>query len=437
MINQILHGDNIELMKQLEDNSVDAIVTDPPYGLSFMNKKWDYDVPKIEFWQAVYRVLKPGGHVLSFGGTRTYHRMVVNLEDAGFVIRDCIVWGFGSGFPKGVNIGKAIDNKLGNERELVLLDKHYDGAKRTLKRQTENKNVYGDYKDITYIDGKVPDSVGTSEYEGWNTGLKPAVELICLARKPISENTIVDNVLKWGTGGINIDGCRIETSENENIDYNKINNGNIYGGNGIYGECENKRPPQIYKTNGRFPSNFIHDGSDEVMELFPMTGKSTGGNGSKFVNSIFYNNRLHIKVHVKTGKNGLGLGDSGSAARYFYCAKPSPKERNLGMEGFEKKQIERLQQLPDGFISSYGNIRNKPLPQANTHLTVKPISLLKYLIRLITPPNGVVLDPFCGSGTTICAAILENKNYIGMELENDYYEIAKAREKYFLNGGKL
>ena len=165
MENKLLKGNNIELLKSLEDNSVDSIVTDPPYGLSFMNKKWDYDVPSVEFWKEVYRVLKPGGHILSFGGTRTYHRMVVNIEDAGFEIRDQIMWLYGSGFPKSHNIGKAYDKKI----------------------------------EITK---------GQSEWEGWGTGMKPANEPIVLARKPF-KGTVVDNVIEWGTGGINIDGCRV------------------------------------------------------------------------------------------------------------------------------------------------------------------------------------------------------------------------------------
>jgi DNA modification methylase len=436
MINQILHGDNIELMKQLEDNTIDAVVTDPPYGLSFMNKKWDYDVPKIEFWQAVYRVLKPGGHVLSFGGTRTYHRMVVNLEDAGFVIRDCVVYGFGSGFPKGVNIGKNLDKfiKTGNDSWNGTGDSS-GGALGYSKLQHEQGYRPNDYSERHQTKYEITEEIA-KKYEGWNTGLKPAVELICLARKPISENTIVENVLKWGTGGINIDGCRVGRDQIKTQGGVKFKGENIYG---KYAECTETT------HLGRYPSNFIHDGSDEVMELFPMT--KSGGRKNDVNNNFSQKKALDNKYTfssycIKREKNPNNFTpDAGSAARYFYCAKPSPKERNLGLEGFEN-MFAKGEEIDKQIGGSYkfrldGSLDGKIPEKRNTHPTVKPISLLKYLIRLITPPNGVVLDPFCGSGTTICAAILENKNYIGMELENDYYEIAKARENYFLNGGKL
>ena len=202
-------GDNIKLLKKIPDNSVDSIVTDPPYGLSFMNKKWDYDVPSVELWKEVYRVLKPGGHVLSFGGTRTYHRMVVNMEDAGFEIRDQIMWLYAQGFPKSHNIGKAVDKKLGNDREVVGKYKHPDGsgdrkakaAVRSGVTDMGSKDGVKWNKDITK---------GETEFEGWGTALKPANEPICLARKPLSEKNVADNVLKWKTGGINIDDCRVE-----------------------------------------------------------------------------------------------------------------------------------------------------------------------------------------------------------------------------------
>ena len=192
----LFNGDNIEVIRTLPENSIDSIVTDPPYGISFMNKKWDHDVPSVEFWKEIFRVLKPGGHVLSFGGTRTYHRMVVNMEYAGFEIRDLIMWIYGSGFPKSLNIGKEVDKKLGNKREVVGVEK---GA---------GSNTFTD--GVKGLKPEYENTKGTSPYEGWGTGLKPANEPICLARKPIEEKTITDNVLKYGTGGINIDGCRID-----------------------------------------------------------------------------------------------------------------------------------------------------------------------------------------------------------------------------------
>ena len=197
---KLLKGDNMEVFKKLPDNSIDSCVTDGPYGLSFMNKKWDYDVPSVEFWKEVWRVLKPGGHILSFGGTRTYHRMVVNIEDAGFEIRDQIMWLYGSGFPKSHNIGKAVDKLEGNEREVV------GSINQPRMNNDFGKGIHNE-RQIKELEL----TKGTSEYEGWGTALKPANEPICLARKPLSEKSVAENVLKWGTGGINIDGCRIGT----------------------------------------------------------------------------------------------------------------------------------------------------------------------------------------------------------------------------------
>ena len=197
---KLMKGDNMKSLKELPDNSIDSVVTDGPYGLSFMNKKWDYDVPSVEFWKEVYRVLKPGGHVLSFGGTRTYHRMVVNIEDAGFEIRDQIQWLYGSGFPKSHNIGKAVDKLEGNEREVV----GSKGTYRDIRSGSLDAQLTEDRDRIEVLETKA-----TSPYEGWGTALKPANEPICVARKPLSEKSVAENVLKWGTGGINVDGSRV------------------------------------------------------------------------------------------------------------------------------------------------------------------------------------------------------------------------------------
>jgi site-specific DNA-methyltransferase (adenine-specific) len=213
-------GDNIKSLQKLPDNSIDSIVTDPPYGLSFMGKKWDYDVPSVEFWKEVYRVLKPGGHVLSFGGTRTYHRMVVNIEDAGFEIRDQIMWLYGSGFPKSHNIGKAVDKIQGNDREVVGEMKGAGSTGTTyISGQDHHDGLDKGVFKSSYIGTK-----GQSPYEGWGTALKPANEPICVARKPLSEKSVAENVLKWGTGGINIDGCRVEYKSDDDISgWNKKN----------------------------------------------------------------------------------------------------------------------------------------------------------------------------------------------------------------------
>ena len=417
---RLLLGDNIESLKQLEDNSVDSIVSDPPYGLSFMGKKWDYDVPSVEFWREVYRVLKPGGHVLSFGGTRTYHRMAVNIEDAGFEIRDQIQWLYGSGFPKSHNIGKSVDKIRGNDRDVVgtkiqnNFDK-YDTSMMTKEHRDIDTELYKSI-DITK---------GNSEWEGWGTALKPANEPICLARKPLSEKTIVDNVLRWGTGGINIDKCRISTNELKPGKTNGfIDSSDIYGG----GKSQEYTPNE----EGRFPANIILD-EEAGKVLDEQSGISKGNDFiGKPGGNTFGGNKM--------GENVVGkwFGDKGGASRFFYQAKVGKKERNMGLDAFEEKQS-RMKNNDDSntdyknekVAAKYQAIKS---PAKNIHPTVKPVSLMVYLCRLITPPNGIVLDPFMGSGSTGIAANLEGFSFIGMEMDEDYFKIAEARiedyEKY-------
>ena len=417
---QLLNGNNLDLLKTLPDNSVDSIVTDPPYGLSFMNKKWDYDVPSVEFWKEVYRVLKHGGHVLSFGGTRTYHRMVVNIEDAGFEIRDQIMWLYGSGFPKSLNIGKAIDKIEGNEREVVGEKKRGDVQKAKEKgvgylADVANRN---NVKQFGY--GTETITKGESEWEGWGTALKPANEPICLARKPLSEKSIAENVLKHGTGGINIDGCRVGLHDGDDA---------RLGGNGSW--KTDKSAKNVYSGGyvgdviessslGRFPANVIHDGSDEVLEGFPDNKGAFAPvkSGQKGFGGEIYGKYAHAGDDGQTFYND-GLG---SASRFFYCAKASKDDRNDGLKGFE---IKRPDNRTDVGMGSF--VEKGLQPQANFHPTVKPTELMRYLCRLITPPNGIVLDPFMGSGSTGKGAILEGFDFIGMELDPEYIEIAKAR----------
>jgi DNA modification methylase len=368
---KLINSDCLKEMKTLEDNSVDSIVTDPPYGLKFMGKKWDYDVPSKEIWIEALRVLKPGGHLLSFGGSRTYHRMAVAIEDAGFEIRDQIMWVYGSGFPKSHNISKAINKIDGVEFE----EKPASGV----GFMNENDDGYNTTKNQLIQKGN--SSERASKWEGWGTATKPAHEPICMARKPLEEKTVANNVLEWGTGGINIDESRVGTGGGtaKGTFPNGDSNG-IYG-NGLNGSCEIKDIGM-----GRFPANFIHDGSDEVVGLFPDTGKSTGGNIGVKGNDVY-------GKYGESVKGNPGFGDSGSAARFFYCAKASKRERGEG----------------------------------NNHATVKPLKLMEYLIRLITPPQGTVLDPFMGSGTTGIAAKNLGFNFIGIELDQEYFEIAKNR----------
>ena len=400
-------GDNIESLKKMPDNYVDSVVTDPPYGLKFMGKKWDYEVPSIEFWKEVYRVLKPGGHVLSFGGTRTYHRMVVNIEDAGFEIRDQIQWIYGSGFPKSLNIGKAVDKIQGNEREVVGRQKYH---------RNHNDSAMDEYKrpcDIERQNGFDIDK-GTSPHEGWGTALKPANEPICLARKPISEDTIAANVLKWGTGGINIDGCRVG---NELISSGKSK---VVGGGRL--NLENTRV-DIKETfsEGRFPANIIFD--EEAAKMLDEQSGVSKGKPSYQTKTGGYQDK-YVGGDLENGVDYKGYTDQGGASRFFYCAKVSKAERNKGLDGFEDKVIEGRDPGQDERAVAF---KKRPTPTKNTHPTVKPIKLMSYLCRLITPKNGIVLDPFMGSGSTGISAKLEGFDFIGMEMDEEYYKIAEAR----------
>lgn len=400
----IYHGDSLEVLKSFPDNSIDSVVTDPPYGLSFMGKRWDYDVPSVELWKEVLRVLKPGGHALIACGTRTQHRMAVNIEDAGFEIRDVISWVYGSGFPKSLNIGNAIDKIQGNEREPL----------KTYIRCGTSGGIKGKRVHI-----KKTVSRGTSKYEGWGTALKPACEFFTLARKPISEKNIAENVLKWGTGGINIDGCRV--GEREKEQFTGLKNGTINAYGNYFYEKSDKPLPL-----GRFPANFIHDGSDEVMRLFPETSAPGGYPKGTFEKD----SNCYGKFNGITRGERFTFDNGGSAARFFYCAKASPSERNEGLEEFEAKEVER--DFGTNNIAIKRSERQFAKMQ-NFHPTVKPLALMQYLIRLITPPDGVVLDCFAGSGTTGVAAVKERKKYILIEREEEYIKIIEARVKHTEN----
>lgn len=424
-VNQIIHGDNLEILKTFADNSIDSIVTDPPYGLSFMNKHWDYDVPSVELWKECLRVLKPGGHLLSFAGTRTYHRMTVRIEDAGFEIRDMISWIYGSGFPKSLDIGKAIDKMKGVEREVIGTKKSPDGRDYSIENAV-NKGEFGGentFKKSGMNLNKLIATKGNSEYEGWGTALKPACEPICVARKPVN-GTIANNVLEYGTGGINIDGCRIGTSGARN---NGSKNGTL-GSNsiGYYKPTEK----QDYNM-GRFPANIIFDEIAGVMldEMSGELGKSQGGN-SRAIQKNCYND-YGKNYDNKPDKISCGFNDKGGASRFFYCAKASKAERNGGLEGFEEQLTSASEFRPNHLDKTMqgenGNPYGRWTPVKNNHPTVKPLKLMQYLVRLVTPPNGVCLDPFCGSGTTLMACVKEGFNYIGLEREADYVKIAEAR----------
>lgn len=328
---QLINGNSLIKLKNIESESITSIVTDPPYEIGFMGKKWDNTgiAYSSELWIECLRVLKPGGFLLSFSSARTYHRMACAIEDSGFEIRDMIEWIYGSGFPKSLDLGKH-DEK----------------------------------------------------FKGIGTSLKPAHEPICMARKPLFENTVLKNFEIYSAGALNIDKCRIEHSEKEVITNRTApkSNGSKMG---LFTEKDKYASPNLL---GRFPSNLIHDGSDEILELFPFTKTGGGDRRANKIGSIF-------KIKETRNEPSNFESNSGSASRFFYCAKPSKSER--------------------GYF--------------NTHPTVKPLKLMEYLIKMVTPENGIVLDPFMGSGTTGIACSILGFSFIGIELEKESFDIAQNR----------
>lgn len=435
----IYHGDCLAVLKTLPDNSVDSIVTDPPYGLSFMGKKWDYDVPSVEVWAECLRVLKPGGYLLAFAGTRTQHRMAVRIEDAGFEIRDMIAWVYGSGFPKSLDVSKAIDKAGGasprEQSELLRAKRERAGFTReqvaehvgctsssvrdweegraravgapvefivpSVEYRAKLAGLLGYSADERRLIGAAPDrrgdgtvyGVGHSgelraggnteaarQWQGWGTALKPALEPITVARKPLI-GTVSENVLAHGTGALNIEGCRVGDEVLPAMTAGQAKIGTFERGVMVTPE-----------RTGRWPANLIHDGSEEVLAGFPGDAES-------------------------------------SAARYFYCAKASKADRDAG-----------LSHLPTVTADPYGQHRGRrmdgndtridgkpPAVGKNHHPTVKPTDLMRYLCRLVTPPGGTVLDPYTGSGSTGKAAVLEGFRFLGIEREAEYVAVARAR----------
>jgi len=426
---KLLLGDSVDKLKELDDNSIDSIVTDPPYGLSFMGKKWDYDVPSQEIFEECLRVLKPGGYLLSFAGSRTYHRMAVRVEDAGFEIRDQIMWIYGSGFPKSMNIGKAMDKVQGNEREVVGKKGGKIDFSKTKKGDTSFYETAWDNKD--YVELEI--TKGNSPYEGWGTALKPAHEPIVMARKPLSEKTVVNNVLEWGTGGINIDASRVGTTTKTNGGKANKENNRIAANGGYVNDVSSQE-----HNYGRFPANIIFDEeAGKILDEQSGISKSTGGrSGNK---EGVGQNGIYGQYSGEVRDENPGLGDTGGASRFFYCPKTSKKDRNEGLENFEGKQIgtynahssdlENYGGSSLGAASMSGN-NKMPQPKQNFHPTVKPTDLMLYLIRLVTPTGGTTLDPFMGSGSTGKAAVRGGFDFIGIEREKEYMEIAEARIQY-------
>jgi len=402
---EIKHGDCLEVMRGMADNSVDAVVTDPPYGLSFMGKRWDYDVPSEEVWRECLRVLKPGGHLLAFAGTRTQHRMAVRIEDAGFEIRDMIAWVYGSGFPKSHNIAKAIDREAG---ERGAVGKRFVAAGGELPSPERN-----------YVDPPIV-LESARQWQGWGTALKPALEPITVARKPFS-GTVAANVLEHGTGALNIDACRVETTEvgerrEKDPERMKHPDWRMTGGSTGSGASSEL---------GRWPANLIHDGSEEVLAGFPQS-KGTASGGSPDRNSK--SSEAYWGEGgggFKGGRSTVAHGDNGSAARFFYCAKASKADRDEGCE--ELPEVECGMMEDDAYPIKTGSGNLRETQRRNHHPTVKPTALMRYLCRLVTPQSGTVLDPFMGSGSTGKAAVLEGFEFIGIEREAEYVAIAEAR----------
>jgi DNA modification methylase len=403
-------GDCLAVLKAMEPNSVDSIVTDPPYGLSFMGKKWDYDVPSKEIWAECLRVLKPGGHLLAFAGTRTQHRMAVNIEDAGFEIRDMIAWVYGSGFPKSLDVSKAIDKSAGAKREVI--GKRVGGLK-VAQVTTDITNCRYSAKDGE-LPITAPSTPEAKKWEGYGTALKPALEPITLARKPLSEKNVASNVLKWGTGCINIDGCRVGTEDNLDRPSGHL-----------FNHATDWKTDFVSKGLGRFPANFIHDGSQLVMDLFPDGAKPRPERRGK------RGGRTLHEGGWKKDTDGVWPADNGgSAARFFYCPKANKKDRD---EGCENMPLVTHQSGMGGDMPTddEGNDRDRFKAQSrNHHPTVKPTDLMRYLCRLVTPQGGIVLDPFMGSGSTGKAAMLEGFGFVGIEREQEYLDIAKARIEF-------
>lgn len=394
-------GDCLEILRTLPDCSVDSIVTDPPYGLGkepdaramladwlatghhdvkgsgFMGKAWDAFVPQPALWRECLRVLKPGGHLLAFFGTRTQDIGTLAIRLAGFEIRDSIAWVYGSGFPKSLDVSKAVDATIlhggSSSRKIKKAIEGRPGDARTTGLLPNNGIMSGEMRGGSTNDNPATDAA--RQWKGWGTALKPALEPITVARKPL-EGTVAANVLAHGTGALNIDGCRVGTE-----------GGTTRSGQAPYAASGWRTGHEIVGLNaGRWPANLIHDGSDEVVSRFPAAGGGFGKRGRRDGATVG-------EFGMGATMEVVGYGDTGSAARFFYCAKASKSDRGAD----------------------------------NNHPTVKPTALMRYLCRLVTPPGGLVLDPFMGSGSTGKAAMAEGFRFIGIEREPSYFDIACRR----------
>jgi site-specific DNA-methyltransferase (adenine-specific) len=373
----IYSGDCLTVLAELPDASVDAVVTDPPYELGFMGKGWDASgiAYRVDLWAEALRVLKPGGHLLAFGGTRTWHRLACAIEDAGFEVRDSIAWMYGSGFPKSLDVSKAIDKAAGAERRIV-------GSKVTGRALGGSNWRDGDAGGQEVVPVTAPATDAAREWSGWGTALKPAHEPIVVARKPLV-GTVAANVLEHGTGALNIDGCRVAHTGSENMDATQAPSRSTFSA------AARDWTTPTYKPGGRWPANVVLD-EDQAAELDQQSGVSTStpfAAGTRRSGGILGNT---------TGRREpMGHNDSGGASRFFYVAKAPAKER--------------------------------PKVDGTAHPTVKPLTLMRWLCRLVTPPDGVILEPFAGSGTTVEAALMEGFRVVAIEREADYLPLIQAR----------
>lgn len=385
----IINGDCLEVMRGMADASVTAIVTDPPYALNFMGKGWDKVLPPVDVWREALRVLKPGGMLLAFGGTRTSHRLTCSIEDAGFQIRDSIMWLYGSGFPKSQDISKAMDKAAGAEREVGPIDP--DRAGRLVNQSSDYKTDAGWSAGNRKVTIDPPSTDAAKKWAGYGTALKPAHEPIVMAMKPI-EGTYVANALEHGVAGINVDGCRVPTASGdyEHPGSKKMGRAAINSWNAaeVGNEKPNQSPPD---AAGRWPANIVHDGSDEVMDQFPDAAGQQGD---------LKETGRDRPGHGRFGEMGPPAAhkarqdESKSASRFFYCAKASKKDRGEG----------------------------------NAHPTVKPTELMRWLVRMVKMPTGtIILDPFAGSGSTGVACALEGIDFVGIEIDEGYADMARSR----------
>lgn len=456
-MSKLILGDCRKKMKGIEDNAIDTIITDPPYGLKFMGKKWDYDIPAVEVFEEMLRVAKPGAFLLCFGGTRTFHRIACNIEDAGWMIRDTIMWLYGSGFPKSSNISKNIDKRMGVEREVVgqredILKKQGADIKRGYRKIVDSYKAGAPERDCGFktvsADITAPATDEAKLWDGWGTALKPAFEPIIVAMKP-TEGTFVDNALNWGVAGLNIDRSRIGVNEKDDYGRSAANSDGVKKAHGSFGGKAFKISDRTgsraeYKSpKGRWPANIILD--EEAGRLLDeQSGQLSQCGGRK--------NTTHRDGMFGIGQPGkIYKEEYRGASRFFYTAKASKAERNAGCEGLEEKaktdkyagRDTRCKVCGKFFLSStdactcnpekHGSKSERAMnpKSSNNHPTVKPLKLMEYLCRLTrTPMGGIVLDPYVGSGTTVVACINTGRKFIAIEMDERSYKIAVVRAKH-------